>query len=199
MCRLILYYLLAAILTGVCWLDGRLSAANWPQWRGDDGQGHAEGGGYPLTGSESENVVWKTPVPGRGWSSPVIWGSQIWLTTAHETLASPERAAQRLVEANPRGRQLTMLDEVRLHAVCFDRATGKLVHDIELHREKEPQWVHADNSYATPTPVIEDGRLYCHFGTFGTFCVDTVNGRVLWRNTELHLMHDNGPVSSPVL
>ena len=65
---------------------------------------------------------------------------------------------------------------MKLHAVCVDRTSGKILHDIELHRERDPQWVHKLNSYASPTPVIEEGRLYCHFGTFGTFCVDTASG-----------------------
>ncbi len=66
-------------------------------------------------------------------------------------------------------------------------------------RERNPQWVHQMNSYASPTPVIEQGRVYCHFGTFGTVAVDTEKASVLWRNSDLHLMHENGPGSSPVL
>ncbi len=174
-------------------------AADWPQWRGPDGQGHAEGGGYPLIWSETQNVTWKTIIPGRGWSSPVIYGSQIWLTTSHETPASPEHVKERLKEAKLRGRTLNVPDEVQFRALCLDRANGKILRDIELHREKDPQWIHDLNTYASPTPVIREGRLFCHFGTFGTFCVDTADGRILWRNTTIHLMHDNGPVSSPVL
>lgn len=175
------------------------SAPNWPQWRGPDGQGHAEGTGYPLAWSESRNVAWKTAIPGRGWSSPVIWGEQIWLTTAIEIPASPEKEKERL-KKNTGDQPLTLLDEVRLHALCLDKSSGRILHDIEMHREPEPQWVHKLNSYATPTPVIEEGRLYCHFGTLGTFCVDTANGKVLWKNTDaaLKLMHENGPGSSLV-
>jgi outer membrane protein assembly factor BamB len=173
-------------------------AANWPEWRGPDGQGHAEAAGYPQTWSEMLNVAWRTDIPGRGWSSPVIWGNQIWLTTALEIAASPQKEKARL-KSNTGGQPLTLLDEVRLHAVCVDKSTGKILHNLELHRERDPQWAHKLNSYASPTPVIEEGRLYCHFGTFGTFCVDTAAAKILWKNTELKLMHENGPGSSIIL
>ena len=182
----------------VVWLATPARAANWPEWRGPDGQGHAEGTGYPLKWSDTENVAWRTAIPGRGWSSPVIGGNQIWMTTAIEIAASPEAAKARL-KNNTGDQPLSVLDEVRLHAVCVDRASGKLLHDLELIREREPQAVHQLNSYASPTPVLEDGRLYCHFGTFGTFCVDTAAAKVLWKNTELKLMHEVGPGSSPVV
>jgi outer membrane protein assembly factor BamB len=170
----------------------------WPQWRGPDGQGHAQGPGYPVAWSETEGVIWKTKLPGRGWSSPVVWGDQVWLTTALEKEASADAAAARL-KSNTNTEPVTLLEEVDFHALCVDRASGKLLHDVELFTEHDPQWVHQMNSYASPTPLIEQGRLYCHFGTFGTVCVDTAKGTVLWRNHTLHLMHENGPGSSPVL
>jgi len=187
-----------ALLLPIAFSTCLIHAANWPEWRGPGGQGHAEGAGYPRTWSETSNVAWRANIPGRGWSSPVVWGEQIWVTTAVEIAISPGKEKERLA-ANTGGQPLTLLDEVRLHAVCIDRASGKLLRNIELHRERDPQWVHKLNSYASPTPVIEAGRLYCHFGTFGTFCVDTAAGKVLWKNTGLHLMHENGPGSSIIL
>ncbi|CAN5856262.1 PQQ-binding-like beta-propeller repeat protein [soil metagenome] len=175
-----------------------VNATDWPQWRGVDGQGHAQGAGYPLKWSETEGVIWKTEIPGRGWSSPVIWKNQIWLTTAIEIAASPEHAAERM-KANKSDQPLTLLDEVKLHVVCFDRESGRVMRDIEVLTERDPQWVHKLNSYASPSPVIEEGRLYAHFGTFGTVCVDTTSGKVLWKNTDLKLMHENGPGSSTFL
>ncbi|MEO6786317.1 MAG: PQQ-binding-like beta-propeller repeat protein [Chthoniobacteraceae bacterium] len=172
----------------------------WPEWRGPGGQGHASAAvkDLPAAWSETSGIAWKTNIPGRGWSSPVVDGKQIWLTTAIETPAKPEDAARRL-KANTGGQPVTLLEKVELRAVCVDRDTGRIVHDILLITEREPQWVHELNSYASPTPVIENGRLYCHFGTFGTACVDTAKGAVLWKNTSLHIMHENGPGSSPVL
>ena len=76
---------------------------------------------------------------------------------------------------------------------------SKLTQNILLLSLNEPQWVHALNSYASGTPVIEDGKLYCHFGALGNACLDTRTGKVLWTNTELVVMHENGPGSTPVL
>ena len=172
--------------------------AEWPEWRGPGGLGHASARNLPVQWGESDNVAWETPIPGRGWSSPVIDGNQIWITSAHETVATPEQAKQRL-KTNTGDQPLVLLDKVELHAVCVDRKTGKVLHNLRLLEEREPQWVHELNSYASPTPVIEKGRLYCHFGTFGTVAVDTKAGKVLWANTNLHIMHENGPGSSPIL
>ncbi len=179
-------------------IAGGVRAESWPQWRGPRGAGQAGGKGYPLTWSETGNVAWKTPLPGRGWSSPVVHGGQVWLTTALEIPCTPEQEKERL-KTNTSDQPLTLLAEVRMHAIALDAATGKILHDVELLREKDPQWVHRQNTYASPTPVIEDGRLYAHFGTFGTACVDTKTGKLLWTNTSVRLMHENGPGSSPVL
>lgn len=177
---------------------GGTTAPEWPQWRGPQGQGHAPGTGYPLRWSETEGVTWKTPVPGRGWSSPVIEGNSIWMTTGIETPAPPEDTQRRL-KGNTGDQPLTLLSKVELRAIEIDRATGKPGRNVLLLSESDPQWVHELNTYASPSPVIEAGRLYCHFGTFGTTCLDTKSGTVLWKNTDLHIMHENGPGSSPVL
>ncbi len=173
-------------------------AEDWPQWRGPSGQGHAKATGLPATWSETEHVVWKTAIPGRGWSSPVIAGDQIWVTTAIETAAKPEDATRR-TKSNTGNQPLTVLESVSLRAVCIDRRTGRVLDNVELLNEKEPQWVHRLNSYASPTPVLENGRLYAHFGTFGTACLDTKSGKVIWANRDLKLIHENGPGSSPVV
>lgn len=170
----------------------------WPEWRGPGGQGHASGSGLPVHWSETQNIVWKTPIPGRGWSSPVIAGNEIWLTTAVETAASAEDAARRL-KANTGDQPLTLLEKVEYRAICVNRDSGKVTRDIALFTEREPQWVHKLNSYASPTPVIEPARLYAHFGASGTVCLDTKSGKVLWRNSDLKIQHENGPGSSPIL
>lgn len=162
------------------WSVGSLAALygqeqdSWPEFRGPTGQGHTAATGLPLSWSERENVVWKTPVAGRGWSSPVILDGQVWMTTA--------------------------LDEGRsLRAVCLDAATGRMIHDVEVFRPQEPCPINAKNSHASPTPVLEPGRVYVHFGTMGTACLDTKTGKVLWRNNTLVLDHKEGPGSSPIL
>ena len=171
--------------------------ADWKQWRGPTGQGHANAN-LPTEWSETKNVKWRTPIPGKGWSSPVIEGNQIWLTAAHETLASEAVKKERL-KKDPSFKDHVLLSLVRLHAVCVDKRTGKLLHDLEILRKKDPQWVHKLNSYASPSPVIEDGKLYCHFGAYGTICVDIKTAKVLWRNLDIYVNHENGPGSTPTL
>ena len=149
-------------------------ADNWPQFRGPQGDGHAETADPPLTWSETSNVKWKTAIHDRGWSSPVIWEDQVWLTTASE-------------------------EGERLFAVCIDRNTGRVVHDLNLLDVENPEPIAKVNSYASPTPVIEAGRVYLHFGTYGTACVDTKTGRRLWARRDLNCDHHEGPGASPIL
>jgi outer membrane protein assembly factor BamB len=150
------------------------AADNWPQFRGPQGAGHSDATGLPVKWSETENVVWKTPIHDKGWSSPVVWGEQIWLTTARE-------------------------DGKAFYVLCVDRAKGKILHDIKLFDVEKPEFCIAFNSYASPTPVIEEGRVYVHFGTYGTICLDTSNGKKLWERRDLHCDHFRGPGSSPIL
>ena len=171
--------------------------ADWKQWRGPNGDGHTDAN-LPTRWSEDRNVKWRTPIPGKGWSSPVIEDNQIWFTTAFETLATEAETKERL-KKNTGGVPVYVLSKVRLHAVCIDKQTGKLLHNLEVLVKNEPQWVHKLNSYASPTPIIENGRLYCHFGANGSACVDTRAGKVVWRNQEVEVQHENGPGSTPVL
>ena len=147
---------------------------NWPQFRGPTGDGVAVGTGYPTTWSEKENILWKTPIHDKGWSSPVIWGEQIWLTTAKE-------------------------DGAELFAVCLDRTSGKVLHDIKLFTVKNPPDLKQYNSFATPTPVIEAGRVFVHFGSFGTVCIDTKTAGIIWTRDDLKCDHYRLPASSPIL
>jgi outer membrane protein assembly factor BamB len=147
---------------------------NWPEFRGPTGDGHAAAVGLPVGWSESENIRWKTAIHDKGWSSPVIWGGQIWLTTA-------------------------TVDGKQMFAICIDRDTGKILHDIKVFDVANPSFCHKLNSYASPTPAIEEGRVYVHFGTYGTACLDTSTGRVLWSRRDFPCDHYRGPASSPIL
>ncbi len=153
----------------------RVSAADrWPEFRGPTADGHSQAKGLPLIWSEQEHVRWKTPIHGKGWSSPVVWGDQIWMTTAP-------------------------VDGKAMYAVCVDAKSGEIVHDVKLWDVEKPAFCHTMNSYATPTPAIEEGRVYVHFGTHGTACLDTKTGAVLWKRLDLHCDHHRGAASSPVL
>lgn len=165
-------------LTGLigCWFVTTVSAAEtrWPQFRGPYGNGHSRAVDLPLTWSETENVRWKTPLPGKAWSSPVVWDEQTWLTNA-----------------TPDGK--------RRSVVCVDTNTGRVVHDVVVLEIADPQFAHEMNSHASPTPVVEAGRVYVHFGSSGTLCLDTHTARTVWSRTDLPCDHHRGPASSPVL
>lgn len=173
------------------------AAGLWPEWRGPTGQGSSDARNVPTTWSETSGVAWKTELPGRGHSTPVMNGDTIWLTTAIEVAAKPEDVERRLKE-NTGDQPVTVLESVSVRAIGVDAMSGKILQDIELLKVKEPQWAHQLNSYASPSPLIEGDRLYAHCGSFGTACLDTKTGKVLWRNQELHVMHENGPGSTAV-
>ncbi len=148
--------------------------SHWNQFRGPTGDGHAGNPGLPLKFGEKENLKWKTPIPGKAWSSPVVWDKQIWVTNAPE-------------------------DGKKLYAVCVDLDTGRVVHNILVFEIEEPQFCHEMNSYATPTPFVEEGRAYVHFGAHGTACLDTKTGEKLWTRQDLECNHFRGPASSPIV
>jgi len=173
-------------------------AQDWPEWRGIGAQGISKAQGLPDTWSETSNVRWKKELPGRGHSTPIIVGDHLWLTTAIEHAASPDQAKSKLV-SNTGDQPLTVLDSVSLRVLCVDKVTGSILHDIEVLNVKDPQWAHTLNSYASPSPILAAGRLYAHFGSFGTVCINTTNQTILWKNEELKIMHENGPGSTPIL
>jgi len=174
------------------------AAADWPQFRGPDGQGHSDAVGLPLSWSETENVVWKVPVEGRGWSSPVILGDQIWMTTALATPATPEEAKRKIDSLGFNVPSSEVAGRVVLKAVCVERDSGRLIHRVALFDVDEPVQICSVNSFASPTPVVEAGRLYCDFGIMGTVCLDTATGKILWKR-HLPVEHQVGPGSSPIL
>ena len=164
------------------------TAARWPQWRGPGGQGHATDAHHlPVEWSETKNVVWKAVLPGRGWSSPVIDGGLVWMTTAIESPLDEDEKQRRIDAAKAAGNTspLEVSGPVSFRALAVDRGTGALVRDVELFVVAEPQPIHTLNSFASPSPVIADGRLYCHFGDYGTACVDTATGGVVWTTRDL--------------
>ncbi|NOY42918.1 MAG: PQQ-binding-like beta-propeller repeat protein [Planctomycetes bacterium] len=169
----------------------------WPQFRGPDGQGHVDAVGVPLHWGEGKNIVWKSPVEGLGWSSPVVADGKIWLTTAIPSYVSEEERAAK-VEGMSMASTLAVAREVSLWALSFDLESGKQLQKIKLFEVDSPQAIHSLNSFASPTSVLAEGRLFCHFGAFGTACVDTTTGRIIWKR-ELSIEHGVGPGSSPVL
>lgn len=150
-----------------------LTASDWPQFRGPTGQGQSDEHGLPLNWSETTNVRWKTAIPGRGWSSPVVQGDRIWLTTATE-------------------------DGKSLRAISVDRNSGAIIQNVEVFRLKSAKLTNSKNSFASPTPLIDGDHVYVHFGAFGTACL-TQSGEIVWKT---RLEYDNGQHgtgASPVL
>jgi len=191
--RVLMYPVISApaFLAAACLvaMAAAVKAQDWQQFRGPAGNGVAADANPPLEWSQTNNIAWKVSTPGRGRSSPIILGQRIYLTTALET------GVQRV---NINGDDMQKATHVSLGALCLDRHDGKLLWQVTLYEIDNPPSVHWQNSWATPTPVIEPGRLYCDFGTFGTACLDAQTGKELWR-ANLPTDHMVGPGSSPTL
>lgn len=174
------FLLLPALLVLV--FGSPATGADWPEFRGPWGDGRASATGdaktigLPLRWSETNNVTWKTEIPYRGWSTPVVLGGQVWLTTATE-------------------------DGHDFFAIGLDAETGKIRFNEKVFHSDNPEPLGngaSMNCYATPSSVIEPGRVYVHFGKFGTACLDTSTGKVLWKRDDLPCRHYRGPSSSPI-
>ena len=148
--------------------------SNWTHFRGSNLNGIANVESVPLRWGDDLNIRWKTEIHDKGWSSPVIYGNQIWVTTATS-------------------------DGTDLFAVCVDFQTGKIIHDIKVFSPENVFGKHSINTYATPTPCIEKNFVYVHYGSLGTACINTSNGSVVWRRTDLKCRHVQGPASSPII
>jgi outer membrane protein assembly factor BamB len=170
------------LLTALLAFQTLIARGDWPEFRGPYGDGHVSAPGQtkllglPLRWSETNNVKWKTAIPYKGWSTPVILGNEIWVTTATD-------------------------DGHDFFAIGLDAETGKIGFNEKVfhHDNPEPLGNGASmNCYATPSAVIEPGRVYVHFGSFGTACLDTTNGKVLWKRDDLRCRHYRGPSSSAI-
>ncbi len=158
-----------------------MTVGDWPEFRGPWGNGHTsisssrKSIGLPLRWSETENVKWKTSIPHKGWSAPVVMNGRIWLTTA--TLKGHD-----------------------FFVICVDANSGAISLNKKLFHTDNPEPLgNPLNSYASPSPVIESGRVYVHFGSYGTACIDTKTLEVLWKRSDLPCRHFRGPGSSPIL
>ena len=173
--------LLSIPLTVFLLLGPARARADWPEFRGPWANGHASAPGdarprgLPLRWSETESVRWKAAIPQRGWSTPVVMGGRVWLTTA--TKGGHD-----------------------FFAICVDAATGRIRLNQKLFHADEPEPLGNNvNAYASPSPAIEQGRVYIHFGSYGTACLDAETGKVLWQRRDLPCRHYRGPGSSVIL
>jgi outer membrane protein assembly factor BamB len=156
-------------------------AADWPQFRGPAGDGRADAKNLPSEWSETKNVAWKAEIPGHAWSSPSLYQNRLYLTAAVPVDAGSA--------AGP----------LSLRALCVDAATGKVVWNEQVFEEPaDAPKIHSKNSHASPTPIVEQGRVYVHFGHQGTACLDLA-GRLAWKNDKIKYAPVHGNGGSPVL
>lgn len=148
--------------------------ADWPDYRGPRHDGQGGDAALPLRWSEEEGLAWKTELAGRAWSSPVVADGLVWLTNADEE-----------------GHELSV--------VCVALDTGAVVHEQLLFEVEEPQFRHEFNSYASPSPFVDEERIYLSFGSPGTACVDRASKEVVWARTDLECDHFRGAGSSPIV
>lgn len=158
-----------------------MAAADWPQFRGPASDGHGQARNLPETWNETTNVAWKTPIPGKGWSSPALFRERLYLTTA---LPAKEGSAS---------------GELSLRALCVDAVNGRVLWNVAVFTQpaSAPK-IHTKNSHASPTPLVSGDRVYVHFGHQGTACLNLA-GKVLWRNDTLNYPPVHGNGGSPVL
>ena len=151
-----------------------VAMAQWPEFRGPLAQGHSTEKGLPVEWNEGKNIVWKVPVAGLGWSSPVIANGRVWLTTAVEQ----------------RG--------ISLRAIAFDAETGKEVVNVEVFKiPTDRRDINPKNSWASPSPVIDGDRVYVHFGADGTAALSPA-GEIIWKN-RFEYQSQHGAGGSPIV
>jgi outer membrane protein assembly factor BamB len=172
------------------------SPENWPQFRGADSLGVAEDPRLPDTWSATDNVVWKTSIPGRGWSSPIVWGERIFLTS----VASDTEHGAPKTGLYSGGPQDIPGGEHRWLVLGLDWATGRIAWEREVHRGRPSSARHLKNSYASETPVADSERVYAYFGNVGVFAFDH-EGKIIWKYEipPLETRNGWGTASSPVL
>ncbi len=146
--------ILSVVLTATVGAQDKVVTIPWPDFRGPFLNGYVEDA-LPLQWTEKQNVTWKTEIVGQGWSSPVIGENRVWLTTATE-----------------RGR--------KLYVIAVDLQSGETLHQRVVFEVQEPQPKNALNSFASPSPVVEAGHVYIHFGSEGTACLDVKTAKTIW-------------------
>ncbi len=188
------------LLAWVFFAAGTVSGADWPQFRGPRGDGTSDAQNLPTNWGGFGTIAWQAEIPGRGWSSPIVLADRIWVTHAEPTALPDKEREQKLAAGVYRdfAEQFQAHASVTLYAAEFDAQTGQLLRNLELLTVGNPPPIHATNTYATPTPVADGQRLYCHFGPLGTVAVDLATGKVVW-NQRFVFDDITGPGSSPIL
>ena len=165
-----IFSILVSLVLGSCPLWSQ-PIGSWTHFRGSDLNGISMEKGFPSTWDDSANIAWKVRDPGKGWSSPVVYGNQVWYTTAIQ-------------------------EKREMRALCVDLQTGEILFNKLVFQPGKLYRIHAVNSYATPTPAIETNYVYVHFGRYGTACLNSTTGETVWKRTDIQCEHVQGPGSS---
>ncbi len=170
---------------------------HWPQFRGPEARGVATGANLPDRWSATENVAWKTNVPGRAWSSPIVWDNRIFLTNAVSDHAL-EAAKKGLYFGGNRPEPRDV--ELQYQVICLDLLSGKKLWERTVHRATPDTPIHLKNSFASETPVTDGERVYAYFGNLGLYCFD-LDGNPVWSKSFPPVATRNGwgTAASPVL
>lgn len=182
----------------------QLNAQNWPSFRGPNATGVEDGARLPSSWNieKSENVLWKTPIPGLAHSSPIVWGDRIFVTTA---VASDQNRTMQIGQVNPMGLSNDMSRQ-SWRVYCLDRATGKILWE-KIAQEAEPRVKrHPKTTHASASPATNGKYLVALFASGGLYCYD-LNGNLRW-SQDLGVLNANwadypdvqwGPASSPII
>jgi outer membrane protein assembly factor BamB len=170
--------------------------ANWPQFRGPQA-GVIADAVLPDTWSTTEHVAWSTEIPGRGWSSPIVWGDRVFVTTA-VAAGDPEAPKKGLYLGGNRDAPSGKAHQWKVY--CLDLKNGKVLWEAVAHKGVPPYALHIKNSHASETPVTDGERVYAYFGNVGLFCYD-FDGHLLWskRWDTVKTRYNWGTAASPVL
>jgi outer membrane protein assembly factor BamB len=165
------FFKLILIAFSLIIVPGQAQIKSWTHFRGNNLDGISPSENAPIKWTSDSNLVWKTVIHDKGWSSPVVYDDQIWMSTA-------------------------TAEGEKMYAVCVNYKSGEIIHDILLFEPDTIYRKHGLNSFATPTPSIEYGYVYVHFGRYGTACIETQNGNIKWQRTDIEFQDVQGPGSS---
>lgn len=194
------------VVAAIAWLSlaaflfnerSTVAGENWPAFRGADSRGVADDADIPSVWSSENNVKWKVEIPGRGWSSPVVWQGKVFLTTCVDSGAPPE-ARKGLYFGGEQNKAPQR--EHRWIVYCLELGTGKILWEKTVNNGIPATPVHVKNTYASETPIVDAKHVYATFGNLGIFCL-THSGEIVWKlPIEPRAIQMNwGPAASPVL